>query len=236
MKDLFFKTLMLKGEAGGTIRSIEKTSTSGLVDTYTITLDDGSTQTFEVTNGNSIVSVEKTSTSGYTDTYTITYEDGSTSTFEVTNGEDGSGYEVPTNSVIYYDSSSPIPEGYEGVATSPDNPDISALYRLSQELEGSHSGDNANVEITNFNLTYKGRLVVVSFIAKCTATVAAWSKLTTINKAPMNHIYALGLNMSDTTNPDIRLQIRNTGEIYFAGAPVTNVLYSVNAVFYMPVS
>ncbi|MBQ1297525.1 MAG: hypothetical protein IIY21_26010, partial [Clostridiales bacterium] len=50
ISDIIFKTMMLKGEAGGTIASIEKTSTSGVVDTYTITLNDGTTTTFEVTN------------------------------------------------------------------------------------------------------------------------------------------------------------------------------------------
>ena len=39
------------GEAGNGIASITKTGTSGLVDTYTITYDDGSTTTFTVTNG-----------------------------------------------------------------------------------------------------------------------------------------------------------------------------------------
>ena len=40
-----------KGEAGVGIESIEKTGKSGLVDTYTITMTDGSTSTFTVTNG-----------------------------------------------------------------------------------------------------------------------------------------------------------------------------------------
>ncbi len=40
-----------KGEAGLGIKSIEKTSTSGNVDTYTITYTDDSTSTFTVTNG-----------------------------------------------------------------------------------------------------------------------------------------------------------------------------------------
>ena len=40
-----------KGEAGVGIESIEKTGKSRLVDTYTITLTDGSTSTFTVTNG-----------------------------------------------------------------------------------------------------------------------------------------------------------------------------------------
>ena len=119
MKNLFFKTLMLKGEAGGSIDKIEKTGTSGLVDTYTVTYNDGETTTFEVTNGNGIESIEKTSTSGYFDTYTITYDNGDTDTFTIKNGEDGAGYEVPTGSVIYFDSEDAIPEGYEA-ATNPE--------------------------------------------------------------------------------------------------------------------
>ena len=50
--DIIFKTIMLKGADGNSIASIEKTSTVGLVDTYTITLSDGSVGgTFTVTNG-----------------------------------------------------------------------------------------------------------------------------------------------------------------------------------------
>ena len=50
--DIIFKTIMLKGEKGNSIASIEKTSTVGLVDTYTITLTDGTIAgTFTVTNG-----------------------------------------------------------------------------------------------------------------------------------------------------------------------------------------
>lgn len=41
----------IQGEPGNGIVSIEKTATSGLVDTYTITFDDGDTTTFTVTNG-----------------------------------------------------------------------------------------------------------------------------------------------------------------------------------------
>lgn len=84
--------LMLKGEAGGTIDRFEKTSTSGLVDTYTIYMTDGTSHTFEVTNGSSIQSIAKTSTSGLTDTYTITLTNGQTTTFQVTNGEITSAY------------------------------------------------------------------------------------------------------------------------------------------------
>lgn len=82
MHDIIFKTLLLKGESGA-ITSIEKTDTSGLVDTYTITFNDGETKEFDVTNGRAIVNVEKTSSVGYVDTYTITFNDGTTTTFQV---------------------------------------------------------------------------------------------------------------------------------------------------------
>ena len=73
-------------KVGKTIQSITLTGTVGLVDTYTITYSDGTTSTFDVTNGNGITSVAKTGTAGLVDTYTIAYSDGSTSTFYVTNG------------------------------------------------------------------------------------------------------------------------------------------------------
>ena len=86
------------GKDGNGIYSIEKTGTAGLVDTYTITFDDGTTETFTVTNGadgqdgddgndgKGISSISKTGTSGLVDTYTITYTDGTSTTFTVTNG------------------------------------------------------------------------------------------------------------------------------------------------------
>ena len=71
---------------GKSIQKIELTGTVGLVDTYTINYSDGSTSTFDVTNGAGIASITKTGTVGLVDTYTITLQDGSTSTFEVHNG------------------------------------------------------------------------------------------------------------------------------------------------------
>ena len=89
---------LVNGADGNGIKSITKTGTSGKVDTYTITFDDDTTETFTVTNGNDgqdgedgngIKSIEKTSTSGLVDTYTITFDDDTTTTFTVTNGKDG---------------------------------------------------------------------------------------------------------------------------------------------------
>lgn len=49
--DEHIKVMMLKGETGANIKSIDKTATNGLVDTYTVTLTDGSKSHFNVTNG-----------------------------------------------------------------------------------------------------------------------------------------------------------------------------------------
>lgn len=50
-KDGTTTATVLNGTNGVGIVSIEKTATSGLVDTYTITFSDGSTTTYDVTNG-----------------------------------------------------------------------------------------------------------------------------------------------------------------------------------------
>lgn len=91
------KIIMLKGQEGQNIKKVIKTSTSGLVDTYTITLTDGATSTFTVTNGKAISGISKTGTSGLVDTYTIRFNDDTTSTFTVTNGAKGDkGDGIPT--------------------------------------------------------------------------------------------------------------------------------------------
>ena len=96
-----------KGDDGNGIANIAKTSTSGLVDTYTITYTDGSTSTFEVTNGKDgkdgkdgaqgtqgvgVRSITQTSTSTESEgvnVITCILTDGTTSTFEVHNGARG---------------------------------------------------------------------------------------------------------------------------------------------------
>lgn len=79
----------LEDGLGKTINNIEKTGTSGVVDTYTITLTNGDTKTFSVTNGVSITDISKTSSSGLVDTYTISFNDNTKRTFIVKNGEKG---------------------------------------------------------------------------------------------------------------------------------------------------
>lgn len=84
------KNWLLKlADGHGGIHSIEKVSTSGLSDTYRITLADETIFDFVVTNGRSITGISKSGTSGLTDTYTISFNDGTTNTFTVTNGAKG---------------------------------------------------------------------------------------------------------------------------------------------------
>lgn len=81
--------LTAAADGHGGIQSIEKLSTSGLADTYRITLADTTTFDFVVNNGRGITGISKTSTSGLVDTYTIEYNNGTTSKFTVTNGAKG---------------------------------------------------------------------------------------------------------------------------------------------------
>lgn len=81
--------LTAAADGHGGIQSIEKLSTSGLADTYRITLADTTAFNFVVTNGRGISSLQKTGTSGLVDTYRFTYNDGTTDTFTVTNGQKG---------------------------------------------------------------------------------------------------------------------------------------------------
>lgn len=75
-----------RGFTGNGIESIIKTSSDGLVDTYTITYTDGNETTFDVTNGNGIDYISLTDTQGLIKTYTIYFDNGDTKTFEVTDG------------------------------------------------------------------------------------------------------------------------------------------------------
>ena len=78
--------LTAAADGHGGISDISKTGTSGLVDTYTITLADTTTKTFTVTNGNGLTKFEKLSTEGLVDTYRFTRTDGTYFDFTVTNG------------------------------------------------------------------------------------------------------------------------------------------------------
>lgn len=81
--------LTAAADGHGGIASITKTGTSGLADTYRITLADTTTFDFVVTNGNGLTAFTKTGTVGLVDTYRFTRSDGTYFTFSVTNGAKG---------------------------------------------------------------------------------------------------------------------------------------------------
>lgn len=105
--------LTLNIPEGNGIAGLTKTGSSGAVDTYKLLYEDGTYNTFNVTNGSSIQSISKTGSatvSGHVvDTYTVTLTNGDTATFTVTNGADGQGL---VNSVmgISPDGNLDIPE------------------------------------------------------------------------------------------------------------------------------
>lgn len=81
--------LTAAADGHGGISSIVKQSTSGLTDTYRITMADTTAFDFPVKNGRGITGVSKISASGLVDTYRITYNDSTTSKFTITNGAKG---------------------------------------------------------------------------------------------------------------------------------------------------
>lgn len=154
--DTTFDKRGLKGETGDTgdtgngIESIEKTSTSGLVDTYTITYTDGTETTFDLTNGQDGVDGQdgsdgfspsaSVSKVGRTATITITDKDGTT-TAEVHDGSGGGDVtDVTVDGTSIVDS--------DGVAeletvTQLRNGLMTALDK--QKLDGIASGAEVNV-------------------------------------------------------------------------------------------
>ena len=53
------KVMLLKGEPGASIKSIDKTASDGLIDTYTVKMTDGTESSFYVTNGRDGDKVDK---------------------------------------------------------------------------------------------------------------------------------------------------------------------------------
>lgn len=86
--EVLIRDLATALDGHGGISEISYTAPTGtsLDGTMTVTLADGTAETFTVTNGKGISSITKTSTSNLTDTYTISYNNGTTSTFSVKNG------------------------------------------------------------------------------------------------------------------------------------------------------
>lgn len=148
----------------GGIQSIVKKSTSGLVDTYRITLSDTTFYDFVVTNGKSINSISKESTSGLVDTYRITFNDGTSSTFTVTNGKKGDkgdnayiwikyASQEPTSSSI---SLGDIPDDWMGVyfGTSATAPTSYSEYKWYQ-IKGKKGDTGEPATLISSSVTYQ---------------------------------------------------------------------------------
>lgn len=125
-----------KGDTGNGIANIAKTSTAGLVDTYTITYTNGSATTFNVTNGNGISSIAKTDTTGLVDTYTISFTDGNSTTFTVTNGSSISSIEKT--------STSGLVDTYTITLTNGDT----STFTVTNGKDGVDGTDGESAEIT----------------------------------------------------------------------------------------
>ena len=93
--------LTAAADGHGGIQSVVPLSTSGLTDTYRITLADTTVFDFAVTNGKGISDISPKSTSGLNVTYEIKYSDGTTSTFVVKNGAKGDKGDTPQVWVRY---------------------------------------------------------------------------------------------------------------------------------------
>lgn len=127
-----------KGDTGSSIQSIELTSTTGLVDTYTVTLTDGNTSSFTVTNAKSIVSITMISGShaaGSTDVYEILFNDGDTAQFSVYNGANGLG-SVSSVSGIQADGTGDVPQVISGNG-APTTATVGQLNQLYFDQTGS---------------------------------------------------------------------------------------------------
>ena len=113
---------------GSSVTGCTKTSTAGLIDTYTMTFSDGYSTTFTVVNGKGISSITLDSSSGLVDAYTITYNDGTTQSYTVTNGKGitniaktGTSGLVDTYTITYNDGTTTtfdVTNGRDGIGSS----------------------------------------------------------------------------------------------------------------------
>lgn len=139
--------LTAAADGHGGIQSIVKQSTSGLKDTYRITLADTTIFDFVVTNGRAISSIKQTAVSGLTRTYTIAFNDNSSETFKITDGRSIIGFSktdtaglVDTYTLTYNDGTTgsiQVTNGAKG--DKGDNSYVWIKYASQQPTASSHS-------------------------------------------------------------------------------------------------
>lgn len=139
--------LVAAADGHGGISSVQKTGTSGLVDTYRITLADETFVDIQITNGNGISSIRKTGTSGLVDTYRITFTGGGTQDIQVANGRSITGISLESTSglaktykITYNDNTSStfvVTDGAKG--DKGDNAYLWIRYASQMPTSESHS-------------------------------------------------------------------------------------------------
>lgn len=156
--DIVFKTIMLKGEKGNSVARVEKTSTSGLVDTYTIYMTDGTAGgTFTVTNGNDIniddtaVSYSKTWSSQKIKTELDALES------ETSDAIDALSDMIPKTGTIENQAIASFSDGADDVPLSELTVDIEAWQEGSGDASPSnvraiHGWNKCNINKANTNL------------------------------------------------------------------------------------
>lgn len=164
-----------------------------MVDTYTVLFDDGTTTTFDVTNGekgdkgddgepgatgNGIASVEKTGTSGLVDTYTITFTDGTTTTFTVTNGSDSTG---DMSKAVYDTDNDGIVDNAEKVNNHTVETDVpaNAVFTDTTYTAGTNISISSSNEISATDTTYTAGegIDITNNIISNTQTSAEWGNI-----------------------------------------------------------
>lgn len=193
------------GPTGNGIVSVVKTSTVGLIDTYTITYTNATTSTFDVTNGTQgdqgnqgvagkgISTIIKTNTVGLVDTYTITFTDSSTTTFDVTNGANGTNGTNGTDAV----------NDNQKVITYPADFTVGNYTLINTDKEYTFFIENGSNNVT---ITVPSGLISkfqAGFIHKGTGNVTFLASGTTINNP-------IGLKSKGTGYPTFLIQQGNS--------------------------
>ena len=148
------------GVDGVGISSVEKTSTEGLVDTYTITYTDGDTDTFTVTNGkkgntgsagaDGVSPTIATSKSGKTTTITITDKEG-TKTATILDGNDGSAGQDGHSPVVTATKTNKVTTIYV---------DGSSIATINDGNDGQNGQDGQDYVLTNQDKTDIANIVI----------------------------------------------------------------------------
>lgn len=139
--------LVAAADGHGGISGIQKTGSSGLVDTYRITLADKTFFDFEVANGKGISDIRQTGSAGLVDTYRITFTGGGAQDIQVTNGRsitgvtlEGTSGLTKTYKIAFNDSTSStftVTDGAKG--DKGDNTYLWIRYASQMPTSASHS-------------------------------------------------------------------------------------------------